>query len=263
MAQLAGSAAVRAKSALPDLSIASILAGAYIGLGATVMMMMGVAGAGTALGKFLAAAVFPVGITLVMITAMELWTSNCVIMSAGALQGTCTWKEVFRNWSGSFVGNFIGALAVAYFLVFQAGLANSEGVKAFLSSVEASKMGLTFNEAFLRGIGANWMVCLAVVLVNAAMDIPGKMMGAWFPVMAFVLVGFEHSVANMFLIPLAHMTQSTNLMEFLGLFGSFLKNNLLPVTLGNLVGGAIFTGFAYNRLSVNPRTVKASSSESS
>jgi formate/nitrite transporter len=106
--------------------------------------------------------------------------------------------------------------------------------------VATGKVGMSFDVAFIKAIGCNWLVCLAVWLANAADDVIGKIFGIWFPIMAFVTIGFEHSVANMFFIPLG---------MFLGAEGvnwsTIIINNLIPVTLGNIVGGAIFVACIY------------------
>ena len=108
------------------------------------------------------------------------------------------------------------------------------------TAVAAAKVKMPFAQAFIKAIGCNWLVCLAVWLANASDDIIGKIFGIWFPIMAFVTIGFEHSVANMFFIPLG---------MFLGAEGvtwsTIIVNNLIPVTLGNIVGGAVFVACIY------------------
>jgi len=173
------------------------------------------------------------------------------VLSSGALQKKCSWFEVVRHWSLAFAGNFAGTLAFGYFLIFKSGLA-SQAFSDFISGLAAAKTSLTFSEAFLRGIGANWLVCLAVVLVQSAMSVPGKIMGAWFPVMAFVAIGFEHSVANMFIVPLANMIQATSFMGWIQMLGEFVSKNLVPVTLGNVVGGMVFVAMFYDHLLMRP-----------
>mmetsp|Transcript_19715 Transcript_19715/g.35182 ORF Transcript_19715/g.35182 Transcript_19715/m.35182 type:complete len:364 (-) Transcript_19715:74-1165(-) len=255
---MAGAAEGKAKLATKDTLLMGFLAGAYVSMGGTVQMMVGsglqgLRATSPGLATLIQSGVFPVGLMLVVLAGSELWTGNCAVMPAGATQDKCTWKEVWRNWGLAFVGNFIGTLSFAYFLVHEAGLTSAPHVQKWLATVAATKTGLTFKQAFLRAIGANWMVCLAVMMITSAMSVPGKMMAAWMPIMAFSAIGFEHSVANMFTIPLAHMTQSASLNEFMPLFKMFLKKNLLPVTLGNLVGGLTFVGLLYNRLLINPK----------
>jgi len=251
-------AALKAKTATPDLLLSGFLAGAYISFGGALMFTInsnlgGLREAGMGgLATLIAASVFPVCFVIHVLAGSELWTGNCAVLGAGALQGKCTWVQTIRHWTLAFLGNFAGALTVAYFLIFQAGLAN-EALSAFLGKLAAVKTSLSFNEAFLRGVGANWLVCLAVLLVQSAMSVPGKILGAWFPIMAFVAIGFEHSVANMFAIPLAYMTNAASFMEFKDLFLNFLQKNLLPVTLGNIVGGLVFVGMFYNRILLKPQ----------
>mmetsp|Transcript_25312 Transcript_25312/g.47239 ORF Transcript_25312/g.47239 Transcript_25312/m.47239 type:complete len:412 (-) Transcript_25312:319-1554(-) len=250
---LGNTAAVKAKTKTSDLLLAGFLAGAYISFGSALQMtvasnLVGLKAMGMAgLATLISASIFPVCFIIHVLAGSELWTGNCAVMTSGALQKKCKWSEVFRHWSLAFLGNLAGAMAFSYFLIFKSGLAN-EAFSAFIANVAAAKTSLTFSEAFLRGIGANWLVCLAVVLVQSASSVPGKILGAWFPVMTFVATGFEHSVANMFTIPLSYMTQAGSLIEFKDLFMGFLTKNLIPVTLGNIVGGAVFVGMFYDRL---------------
>ena len=162
----------------------------------------------------------------------------------------CTWLWVFldgkasvgglcKNWVLSWVFNFVGALFVAYVLAYMSGIATDPVIAAGATKVAAAKVGLSWDVALIRGIGCNWLVCLAVYLALASDDIIGKIFGIWFPIMAFVTIGFEHSVANMFFIPLG---------MFLGADGvnwATALGNIIPVTIGNIIGAAIFVGCIY------------------
>ena len=136
-----------------------------------------------------------------------------------------------------------GALFVAYVLAFMGGIVPADPTNAIAAkaiAVSEGKVKLDFLSAMIRGIGCNWLVCLAVWLANASDDIIGKIVGIWFPIMAFVCIGFEHSVANMFFIPLGMFLGAEGVN-----CGTIIINNLVPVTIGNIIGGAIFVACIY------------------
>lgn len=190
---------------------------------------------------------------MVVICGSELFTGNVMYMTAGVLDGKSSIGDLCKNWAGSWVFNFVGALFVAFVLAYLSGLMTADpfmgnaltvantkalGGASFLSAGKAVK-SITWVQALIRGIGCNWLVCLAVYMAVASDDIIGKIVGIWVPIMAFVTLGFEHSVANMFFIPLG---------MFLGAKISVVQllwNNLIPVTIGNIIGGALFVACAY------------------
>ncbi|WP_174590205.1 formate/nitrite transporter family protein [Methanocella conradii] len=257
---------------LDKLLLLGFLAGAYIAFGALLSEI--VAGgmlSGGKIGdmavvmppgllKFAAGAMFPVGLMLVVIAGSELFTGNCMFLPIGVLNKEGTWTGLAINWIVVYIGNLIGSIFVAYFLAYQSGLFNTAPFAVWATAnVANAKAGLDFWTAFLRGIGCNWLVCLAVWLALSADDIISKIFSCWFPIMAFVTIGFEHSVANMFFIPLgifvandpnivakAGLTaaQTSNLVGTTGWYNFFITN-LIPVTLGNIVGGAIFVSLIY------------------
>jgi formate/nitrite transporter len=197
---------------------------------------------------------------LVVIAGSELFTGNCMFLPIGILNKEGSWKGLAINWIVVYVGNFIGALFVAYFLAYQSGLFGTAPFAVWATAnVANAKCGLSFWAAFLRGIGCNWLVCLAVWLALSADDVIGKIFSCWFPIMAFVTIGFEHSVANMFFIPLGLLiANDASIVSKVGLTNAqignlvgnqgivnFLWGNLVPVTLGNIVGGAIFVSLLY------------------
>jgi formate/nitrite transporter len=191
------------------------------------------------LQKFIFAAVFPVGLMLVVIAGAELFTGNAATCVPAALSGRITWRAVLRNWTLSYVGNFVGSLAVAYFLTFLTGLLLKDPWLSSIVGIAEGKVSQDFVVLLLKGIGCNWLVCLAVWLAVSADDIAGKILAIWFPIMTFVAIGFEHSVANMYFIP-AGMMYGASVS-----WGQFLFNNLLPVTIGNVIGGTVFVGVVY------------------
>jgi len=225
----------------------SFLAGAYIAFGGLLAVVASAgmlkAGAPIGLEKFVFGAVFPVGLIIVVLAGSELFTGNVMFMTLGVLDGTASAGGLAKNWVISWIFNFVGALFVAYVLAFMGGIVPADPTNAIAAkaiAVSEGKVKLDFMTAMIRGIGCNWLVCLAVWLANASDDIIGKIVGIWFPIMAFVCIGFEHSVANMFFIPLG---------LFLGAKGvtwsTIIVGNLIPVTIGNIIGGAIFVACIY------------------
>jgi formate/nitrite transporter len=229
---------------IPKQLVMGILAGAYIAIGGLLAIVVGrgspaLAAANPGLGKFLFAAVFPVGLMLVVIAGSELFTGNCGVITPSCLTGRARWQAMFRNWGVVYVGNFIGSIFVALFLAFWSGIVNGGDLGASVAALAEAKVNIPWFAVLLRGVGCNWLVCLAVWLALSAEDIAGKILAIWFPIMAFVALGFEHSVANMFFIPLG-MFNGANVN-----IGQFLWNNLLPATIGNIIGGAGLVGAVY------------------
>jgi formate/nitrite transporter len=247
---ISGTAGAKNSANIVNVILLSFLAGAYIAFGGLLaeVASAGMLAAGAPLGleKFVFGAVFPVGLIIVVLAGSELFTGNVMFMTLGVLDGSATVGGLAKNWVLSWVFNFVGALFVAYVLAYMGGImptdpaSPSAAITTKAIGVATAKVGLAWDQAFIRGIGCNWLVCLAVWLANASDDIIGKIFGIWFPIMAFVCIGFEHSVANMFFIPLG---------MFLGAEGvnwaTIIVNNLIPVTLGNIVGGAIFVACIY------------------
>lgn len=236
---------VKDKSKISHTILLAFLAGAYIAFGGLLAEVtnagMVAAGFPVGLSKFAFGAVFPVGLMLVVIAGSELFTGNVMYMTMGILHGKASWGGLARNWIVSWIFNFVGALFVAYVLAYLGGVILADpAITAGAIKVATGKVNLSWDVAFIRAIGCNWLVCLAVYLAFASDDIIGKILGIWFPIMAFVTIGFEHSVANMFFIPLG---------MFLGGEGitwtTMIWNNIIPVTLGNIVGGAIFVACIY------------------
>ena len=242
---ISATAGAKNSANIVNVILLSFLAGAYIAFGGLLAIIASAgmlkAGAPVGLEKFVFGAVFPVGLIIVVLAGSELFTGNVMFMTIGVLDGSASVGGLAKNWVISWVFNFVGALFVAYVLAYMGGLFPADSAFATkATSVATAKVGLAWDQAFIRAIGCNWLVCLAVWLANASDDVIGKIFGIWFPIMAFVTIGFEHSVANMFFIPLG---------MFLGAEGvtwsTIIVNNLIPVTLGNIVGGAIFVACIY------------------
>ena len=239
---IAATGGIKEKSPLINVIILSFLAGAYIAFGGLLAETVtgGMADAGVPVGiiKFCFGAVFPVGLMLVVLAGSELFTGNVMYFTSGILEGTATLKGLIKNWCTSWVFNFVGALFVAICLGYLAGLLADPAYSIPAMKVATNKVALSWDQALLRGIGCNWLVCLAVYLAFTSDDIIGKIFGIWFPIMAFVAIGFEHSVANMFFIPMGMLLGAD--ITIPALFG-----NLIPVTIGNILGAAIFVSCFY------------------
>ena len=244
---IAGTAGAKNSANIVNVILLSFLAGAYIAFGGllAVVASAGMLKAGAPLGleKFVFGAVFPVGLIIVVLAGSELFTGNVMFMTLGVLDGTADVGGLAKNWVISWIFNFVGALFVAYVLAFMGGIVPADPTNAIAAkaiAVSEGKVKLDFLTAMIRGIGCNWLVCLAVWLANASDDVIGKIVGIWFPIMAFVCIGFEHSVANMFFIPLGMFLGAEGVN-----WGSIIIGNLLPVTIGNIIGGAVFVACIY------------------
>lgn len=224
--------------------VLSFLAGAYIAFGGLLSVMIGggspaITAENPGLAKFIFGSVFPIGLMLVVLAGAELFTGNNAYFMPNVLNQKQKLKVPLKNWSLVYVGNFLGSIFIAFFLVHLTDLVKTEPWSNTVHSLAISKTTLPFYKVFLKGIGANWLVCLALWLGLSANNTSGKILGIWWPVMAFVTMGFEHSIANMFFIPLA-IFEGADISWF-----NFLIKNLIPSTLGNIVGGAFFVGTLY------------------
>ena len=235
-----------AKAALPILHtfVLALLAGAFIAFGA-MTYSMAVTGSELGFGptRLLGGVAFSLGLVLVVIAGAELFTGNNLIVMAWADRKIST-GALLRNWSLVYVGNFIGAAATAA-IVHLSGVNSlgDGGLGATAVEIARVKTGLPFAEAFFRGVLCNTLVCLAVWLSYAAHTVPGKILAVIFPVTAFVAMGFEHSVANMYFIPIGMLAGPDGVDSAALVDG--LVGNLVPVTLGNIVGGCVFVALVY------------------
>jgi formate/nitrite transporter len=210
------------------------------------------------LGKAIAGAIFGTGLMLVVIAGGELFTGN-TLMVTGVLEGKISVASMLKNWAFVYIGNFIGSLLIAI-MINQSGLLHSGAnqLGAVTIKIATYKIGLSFMEAFVLGVMCNWLVCLAVWMAYGAQDIAGKILAVFFPIWLFITSGFEHSIANMYYIPAGILAKNnpslSSAATALGVkaealdnlnWSSFLLKNLIPVTLGNIVGGAVCVATIY------------------
>jgi formate/nitrite transporter len=230
-------AAGAAKAAAPFAKIfkLGIVSGCHIGFGAYLALTVGGACPGIAaenpgLQKIILGAFgLPFGLIMTLVTGGELFTGNTALVTAAKMEGKTSTSDLMKNWSASYIGNFVGSLILAY-LAFKSGTFGGSPAPV---AVATAKCNLAFDVAFVRGILCNWLVCMAVYMASGCSSMIGKMTAVWFPISAFVALGLDHSVANMFIIPLGMLRGAEITMK------QFLMGNLLPVTLGNIVGGAL------------------------
>src|SRR3712207_56094 len=229
--------------------VSAFLAGAYLSFGVLVAITVSSgldAGTWATLPTLFMGAAFTLGLVLVLVAGSDLATGNMLLVPLGAMNGKLGIGDVVRNLTLVLLGNLLGALCVAYFLAVSAGVigdpdsTGSAGLTfARLAESADGKTHHTAWETFLRGVGCNWLVCLAVWMSLATTSVAGKILAVFFPVMAFVAMGFDHVVANMFFLPAA---------QFAGVeganWGDTLTNWLLAGA-GNLVGAVVFVGTSY------------------
>lgn len=223
-----------------------IFAGMFIGFAGIASTTASSTIAASSVSRLLGAIVFPAGMAMVLIAGSELFTGNTLLIIA-TLEKRITVLRMLKNWFFVFIGNFIGAILVAFLVVegntpelFDARLAES------IVAAGALRCNLTFMEGFIRGILCNILVCIATWMAFASKDVSGKLITSFWPILLFVLCGFEHSIADMYFGMAAIFTADKYgiISEGLNLW-NFLFNCIIPVTLGNIIGGAGIVGFGY------------------
>lgn len=250
-------AAGRSKVAIPVVKMLflGIMAGTFIGFGGVASAAAAVSIPLASVGKFLGACIFPGGLTMVLLAGSELFTGNNLLIIP-LLEKEISLGGMLKNWFVVYIGNFIGGMLVAAGIVFSHEISMFDnGLAVSVISTAATKCSLSFGDAFLRGIMCNFLVCIAVWISFAAKDAVNKIIGIFFPIMIFVICGFEHSVANMYYISAglfagrnpvyAEAAKAAGVNLDTLTVNGFLLKNLVPVTLGNIVGGALLVGCVY------------------
>jgi formate transporter len=254
------------KAGMPafDVFVLSVLAGAFIALGAIFATTVTAGGADLPYGvlRLLAGAVFTLGLVLVVVAGAELFTGNNLIVMAWASRRVQT-TRLLGNWGIVWIGNFVGAFATALILYVSKQYEFGGGaVGQSILSIGVAKTSLGFGQAIALGMLCNALVCLAVWLTYGAHTTTDKILAIILPITAFVAAGFEHSVANMYFISIALLVKSNDGFvatldpqpDLSGLtVKSFLVDNLLPVTIGNVIGGALMVGVVYWLVYLRPR----------
>ncbi len=219
--------------------ILGFLAGGFVAMGyllyirITAPMPTQLAGLTTLIG----ASVFPIGLILTLLAGGELLTGNMMAVPLARIAKKISTKKLIINWGLVTVSNFVGAIFIAYMFGHVVGLTETAPYLEKTIDIAEHKITATFLQAFISGIGCNWLVAAAVWLSYGADDMMGKIAGIWFPTMTFVAIGFQHVVANMFVIPAAIFAGHFTWLEYI--------NNFIPVFLGNAVGGTVFVAMAY------------------
>lgn len=249
----------------------AVLAGAFISLGALFSTVV-TAGGGTSPGisRLLGGVVFALGLVLVVVGGAELFTGNTLVIIAFASRRVRL-ARLLRNWAIVYLGNVVGAIATAILVVLSRRLEAGDGSVGLRAlDIASAKTSLAIPDAFVSGILANTLVCLAVWMSMSARSVTDKVIAVVPPVSAFVAAGFEHSIANLYFVPVALFhrllaratfwrTTSTTADDYRTItWPRFLVRNLVPVTLGNIVGGAVLVGLTYWFVYLRPSASHAS-----
>lgn len=242
--EFASSGVSKSKLPISKFIIMAILGGVFIAFGGLLSVV--VAGGSPGVGlenpglvKFIAGSLFPIGLIMVSITGADLFTSDCTAFTLPLMQRRLRAGIFMKYLLLSYLFNFVGAQLVAWLLSADVGMFANDPWQTYLHGMAGTKVDQDFWKVFVKGIGANWLVCLGMWMGFSAKDIMGKCIGIWIPVMLFVTLGYEHSIANMFFIPAAIYSGAPIL------WSDFVVMNLIPATLGNFVGGAFMVGCVY------------------
>jgi len=231
----------KANTKIWQLFFLGILAGLYIALGAQVFLVALQQG----MGKVVGGAVFSVGLVLVVVAGAELFTGN-LVMIVGAIGGHFRFRRIYRNWITVYCGNLVGSVLAAL-LIWHSGLLgtveNLNELGQLSARVADAKLAIPFVPAIIRGFFCNILVILAILLATISKDIISKIACCMLPIMTFVACGFEHCIANLYLIPLGLFAKGVPLVEHYVLF-----QNVIPVTIGNILGGLFILLIHPNRL---------------
>jgi formate/nitrite transporter len=234
----------KAELSVGDMLIRGMLSGAFLGYATSLALLVTSQGLLPIVGAIL----FPVGFVILALLGLELVTGNFAMLPIGTLAGTVRFRQMLRNWGWVYLGNLLGSLLYAglFYLAITNWRTGNGGAVADLLKLAAQKKTLGYAAlggsgwalAFVKAILCNWMVTIGAVLALVSRSTVGKIVAMWLPIMTFFALGFEHLVVNMYVIPSGMLLGAPISM------GQALFWNLLPVTIGNLVAGALFTGMA-------------------
>lgn len=235
----------KAKNPVLKTIILAVFAGIFIALAAVGATVIGVSVEPKSIAKFLAGLVFPTGLAMVLIAGSELFTGNNLIVIP-VLEKQITVGAMLRNWVLVYAGNFIGSVLIALLVVYGNVFGMLDGLAESAVKTAQAKVSMPFVNAMFKGVLCNILVCIAVWMSFGAKTVGGKVAGLYLPIMLFILCGYEHSVANMYYITAGIFAQGEYGIAAEAVnWGSLFVKNLLPVTIGNIIGGAGFVGFGY------------------
>jgi len=228
------------------LAAQAIMAGMFISLGGLLSLYLGygipgIAADNPGLQRLLSGLAFPIGLFLIVLFGGELFTGNNALLIPALTRGRYSALAVLRNWVYVWLGNLVGALLFTWLFAYASGMVDSAVYGNAIRQIAEAKTSLPSMQILLRGIGANWCVCLAVWLGLSATTLGQKALACWIPVAAFVILGYEHSIANMFFIPCGMLAGAEVTIDA-------LLRNLALATAGNIIGGALMVGALYNRM---------------
>lgn len=238
---LVSSGIAKARLPWPDLLLKSFLAGAFLSIGALFNLI--VAGGSPSLraenpglATLLSSFAFPTGFVILTIVNTELFTANVFVLILTTFMRRTTWLDLIRNLILSYIFNLAGCLFVAGFLCWWSDTLSTDTLKSFAVTQAEGRVNVQWSVNFLRGVGCNWLVGLAIFLSISCKDKVSKIYAIWIPIWTFVAVGYQHCIANFFLVPIG-MFYGTNFGV-----GKFIYQSVIPVTLGDIVGGAVLDG---------------------
>jgi formate/nitrite transporter len=221
----------------------SVLGGCYVGFGGLISLMIagnlgGVAVANPGIAKMAFAALFPVNLLLIVTSSAQLFTGNSATVAAAKFEGFVSWSDLWTSWSLSLAGNIVGCALFAKATML--GQIMNPGAAQLALATAAAKCSAPLVPTLIKAVMCNWMVSMAVFLSGAANDMAGKMVGCWFPISTFVGIGLEHSVANLFILPLALMLGANISLK------TMIVKNLIPVIIGNAIAGSLIVAASYS-----------------
>ncbi|CAF1074646.1 unnamed protein product [Rotaria sordida] len=235
----------KSQQKIDHMIIKAFLAGVLLSFGGLLLLTVGGGSAslaqnlGPSIHKLIQAIVFPIGLVMIVMTGADLFTGNTMTLMISTLHRRTTWFDLIISWIVSFFGNLGGCLFFQFILVYYAGLLSNDPYRSFTIQLAETKGNIKWHEIFLRGIGGNWLVCLAIWLATSARELYSKIISIYLPICVFIAVGYEHSIANMFTVQMG-MILGADLS-----IGNYILHVLIPVTLGNIIGGGGFVGFVY------------------